>query len=422
MPNVLMTPSIFTRMTLMNLGGYLNVCRNMSKDYTGEFGKKTAKIGDTLSVRRPQRFLVTKGLGYQPQPITNTQVPIKVDQVAGVHFEWDSVERTLSLQDVNERYAKPAALALAHIINSEAAAFIAKNTFNAVGTPGTTPNSIATYLSAGDKLVQLGLPEGEPLAAIINRKMSSTYVSAVSTIFNPAATISGQYKEGWVAPSALGYDWYKDQTLYTHTVGPLGGTPLVDGATASLLVADGGNNGTMTLPTKGWTSAAATRLKAGDIFTIGSDAAGTAVHSSHPQTRVSTGDLQQFVVLADFSSDSSGNGSPLIFPAITPTGQYQNVDTAPADGAAINVLGAANVQTPQGLLLHKNAFAFLSVPLENPDPKGVEEVATETDPDTGLTLSFIRAFDSRSRLHINRFDTLYGFGRLYAEMACRIAA
>ncbi len=40
MANTLVTPVKFTRLTLMNLGGYLNVARNMSKDYSSKFRTK----------------------------------------------------------------------------------------------------------------------------------------------------------------------------------------------------------------------------------------------------------------------------------------------------------------------------------------------------------------------------------------------
>jgi hypothetical protein len=170
----------------------------------------------------------------------------------------------------------------------------------------------------------------------------------------------------------------------------------------------------MALKTKSWTAAAASRLLPGDRFTIAN------VYSVHPQTRQSTGALQQFVVLAPFSSDGSGNGSVTVVPAITPTGQYQNVDSAPADGALLTIDGAAGTVSPQGLLLHKNAFAFVSVPLSNPEEKGVEMVHEETDPETGISLSFIRAFDSVRRVHVNRFDILYDFAPLYREMAACI--
>jgi hypothetical protein len=401
-------------MTLMHLGGSLNVARNMSTEVKKEYGKpKDNKPGDTVSVRKPYRFQVTKGLGYQPQAITDQFFNVKVSQVAGVHFEWDSVERTLSLREVSELYAKPAGIALASKINSECAQFIAQNTFNSVGTPGTTPADEQPYLAAGDLIVQQGLPEGEPLALIVNRKFSSTFVHGVKALYNPMGTIGAQFEKGEMSDATLGYKIYRDQTIYTRTVGPLGGTPLVDASTAAQ-TADGGNNGTMTLKTKGWPAAAAARLNVGDRFTIAN------VFSVHPQTRQSTGALQGFVVLSAFSSDGTGKGGVLVAPAITPSGQYQNTDSAPGDGAGITVEGAANQTSPQGLLLHKNSFAFVCVPLANPDEKGVEMVSEQTDPETGISLSFIRAFDPVRRVHVNRFDMLYDMAPMYREMACAI--
>jgi hypothetical protein len=128
-----------------------------------------------------------------------------------------------------------------------------------------------------------------------------------------------------------------------------------------------------------------------------------------------------FVVKAAFSSDGSGNGNVTIAPAITPSGQYQNVTASPVDGAAITVFGAAGTVSPQALLMHKNAFAFVSVQLENPGPNGVEMATTQTDPETGITISLVRFFDGVNRISGTRFDMLTGFGLLYPEMACVIA-
>ncbi len=413
--NIILTPNVYVRGVLMNLGGYLAVCRNMSKDYNKEFTK--AKVGDTISVRKPQRFTATTGLLYQPQPLTNIKTTITVGDVTGVHFEWDGVEKTLSIDEAQDKYFKPAAIAIAHKINADAAQFCAQNTYNAVGTPGTTPSTVQTYLSAGDKIVQLGLPPQEDLTCIVNRKMSSAYVVGQSTLFNPAGQIGGMVTQGEIADNTLGYKFVRDQTIYSQTVGPLGGVPQVSGGTQA---SDGGNNANGTLITKGWTAAAASRLVVGDRFTLGTGA--TAVYSVHPQTKQSTGDLQQFVVVLPFSSDGSGNGTVTMFPAITPSGQYQNVTASPADSAAITVFGAANTVSPQGLLIHKDAFAFVSVPLENP-PAGSGAISSmQTDPHTGITLSLVQFFDGVHRVSGTRFDTLTGFGRLYPEMACVLAA
>lgn len=411
--NIVLTPSVYTRGVLMNLGGYLSVCRNMSTQYSKEYGKKSAKVGDKISVKKPQRFETTTGLKYQPQSLLGTKVDITVGDVTGVHFDWDSVEKTLDIDDAQENYFKPAAIALAHAINANAAKYVARNTFNAVGTPGTTPSTIDTYLGAGDKIVQLGLPPEEELVCVINRKFSSKYVVGQQTIYNPSETNSKMVREGEIVDKTLGYRFERDQTIYNHTVGPQGGTPLTNG---NANTADGGNNGTMLLSTKGWTSAAASRLVYGDKFTI------AGVYSVHPQTKASTGDLQQFTVLQDFASDGSGNGSVLVSPAITPNGQQQNVTAAPVDGTAITVFGAAGTVTPQGLLLHKNAFAFVSLPLATPESgKGCMYSAMEQDPDTGLWLALVQFFDGDNRVEGTRFDCLTGFAPLYREMACVIA-
>lgn len=411
--NIILTPNTYVKGILMNLGGYLSVATNMSKDYSKFFAKEGAKVGDSISQKKPQRFSVTNGLKYQPQPLQNTKVTITADQVTGVHYEWDGVERTLSIEDAQEQYFKPAAIALAHDINSKAAQFCAQNMFNAVGTPGTTPSTVSTYLSAGDKIVQLGLPPEEDLHCIVNRKFSSSYVVGQSTLYNPAGQISQMVKKGAIVDDTLGYTFHRDQTIYSQTVGPLGGTPLVSGANQA---SDGGNNATGTLVTKGWTGTAASRLVVGDRFTLAS------VYSVHPQTKQSTGDLQQFVVIAPFSSDGSGNGTVSMAPAITPTGQYQNVTVSPADSAAITVFGAAGTVSPQGLLMHRNFAAFVSVPLVTPKSgEGVIASAMHTDPETGMTLAMVRFFDGTNRVEGTRLDMLSGFAVLYRELGCVIA-
>jgi hypothetical protein len=411
--NVILTTQLLGRMINMNLGGMLNVCRNMSTDYTSEFGNKERQIGDNFDIPKPQRFQGGDGIAYEPEPLFDTKVNVKVDQFSKVHFECNDIEKTLSLSYIQKKYAKPIALALANKINSRAAKFIALNTFNSVGTPGTNPNALLTYLNAGDKLVRLGLPANEDLSIIINRSMGSTYIDANKTLYNAAGIISEQMEQGKPANKQLGYTWFSDETLYKRTTGAYGGTPLVDTAGQ---VADGGNNATMTLKTRGWTAAAAPRLKVGDRFTLDS------VYSVHPQTRQSTGDLQQFVVLADFSSDGSGNGSVSIAPAITPSGQYQNVTVSPADGAALTLVGAASTNSTQGILMHENAYAFVSVPLDNPDAKLGVDAKNIRDEQTGMNVSVMRGYDISRRGNIFRADSLYGFAWLFREMACIIEA
>ena len=116
--NIILTPNVFCKGVLMNLGGYLSFCRNMTKDYNKEFIGK--HVGDTVSVRKPQIFTATTGLLFQPQPLTNIKTNITVGDVTGVHWDWDGVEKTLSIDEAQEKYFKPAAIAMAHRINANA--------------------------------------------------------------------------------------------------------------------------------------------------------------------------------------------------------------------------------------------------------------------------------------------------------------
>lgn len=402
--NVLLTPKLLTRATLANLGdGRMYIARNMSTEYSRRFGQKTGKIGDTYEIRKPQRFLVSESIAYAPQPLTNIKTPVKVDQWAQVAFDIDTPDATLSIEDVQTNYAKPAAIAISANVNQRAAKYIALNTANACGTPGTTPTTLDTYLTPMDILIELGLPEEEDVLMVVNRRMQSKFLSARADVFNPTDTLSKQYKSGELTEMALGYKWAKDQMLYSSTTGTYTVTGVVDGANQ---VQEQGDNATGTLVTKTWTACG---VKAGDRFTL------AGVYAVHPQTRASTGRLKTFLVIQDATSTTAPTLS--IYPAITPSGQYQNVTASPADGAAITMLAATGTSCTQAIAMANTAYAFLSVPMENPSKNGVDMAAQEQDPKTGLNLAMVRQFQADTRQWVTRFDSLFGFGNLYRENA-----
>lgn len=416
--NINLTPKIFTRLSLFDLGGSLKVAKNMSTAVTPEFGKKDYKVGDTVQVRKPFRFVGGDGIGWDPEALVDQVTPISVRQVSHVHFMWDSVEKTLEIREAMKLYTRPVGLSMGAKINSRAATFAANNALSSVGTPGTAPTSEATYLAAGDILCELGLPDGEDLNLIINRRMSTAFVSGVKTLFNPTGALSKQWNQGTMQDS-LGYNVQRDQTINTRTNGTFAGTPLVNLSQQ----AEGGNNATMTLNTDGWSSGACT-LNVGDRFVLGSASSATVggVNSVHPQTRQSTGRQQTFTVVNQIS-DTTGTINMVVFPAITPQGQYQNVDSAPVDNAIITMVGTTALTNIQnGLLLHENAFAFVSVPMWSPPANGVISSVTETDDQTGLSMSYVQYFDGDNRQAKHRFDSLYDFGNLYRELACVIQA
>jgi hypothetical protein len=403
MANTLLTPQVIANELLRRFKNNLAFAGSVYHDYDDEFAKRGAKIGDTFNLRLPVRFNASDGATLVPQDVTELKVPLVINKQKHVAFSFGSKDLTLTVDRFGDRYLNSAAVPLANIVDTDGLTLAYQSIFNAVGAPATIPTALKTYNQAGAKLDKNGCPFDEDRTVIISPDMQVEIVDTLKGLFQSTTQIKSQYEKGRMG-TAAGFDWKVDQNVRTHTVGPLGGTPLVDGATqtgASLL-------------TKGWTTAAASRLKKGDIFTLAS------VYSVNPVSKDILPDLQQFVVTADFSSDASGNGSVAISPSIVTSGAYQTVNTSPADGAALTILGAAGALSPQGLAFHRKAFVFGMVEMEM--PQNVHFSARATDKETGMSIRIISQYDITNDVFWTRCDILYGWAAALPQWGCRIAS
>lgn len=402
MANSILTPTVIAKEALMQFKNNMGFSKNVDISYSKDFAKKGAKIGTSEKIRKPNRFTVTDGATYSAQDVTEDSVTLTIDTQKHVGFEFLSKDLTMSIDHFSERYLKPASLALVNKVDVDGATLAAKQVYNAVGTAGTTPSALLTYLEAQQKIAESAGPQDDNYSFLINPAASTKIVDALKGLFQSSSELDKQYKRGLMGQAAGG-EWYRVQNLYSHTSGQRGGTPLMNGATAA---------GATTLVTDGWTAAAANRVKAGDIFTIAN------VYKVNPITKESTGVLQQFVCTADVSSDVSGNATLSIAPAIYASGSLQNVDALPADNAALTFLHGASTLTVSNILMHKDAFALAFVPLEKPE--GVHFSAVETDPDTGISIRVVRDYDFDADKFKCRLDVMYGWKELRPEWACQI--
>jgi hypothetical protein len=244
---------------------------------------------------------------------------------------------------------------------------------------------------------------------------NAALVGGFSGLFNSSKEISDNYKKG-VLQDALGLNIMMSQNIPTHTVGGLGGTPLVNGANQGITNSGATDNpyaATTSLITDGWTAAAANRLRKGDVFTI------AGVFAVNPETKQSTGVLRQFVVTADVSSDGSGNATVVIAPAIIAGGAFQNVTARPADNAAITVqTGSASTAYQQNLVWHRDAVTFVSPEMELPNNMDMASQASLAD-EGGISLRFVRGFDILNNRRISRFDVLWGVAVTKREWCVR---
>jgi coat protein Gp5 len=390
----------------------LQFVKNIGGEDLAQRFTQSPKVGETFSVRKPTRFVGRDGETYSAEDYTERVVTMTVQQTAGVDITLTQRELMFQLDDIAERIVKPAAETLANKIDRAAMALAYKKVANFVGVPGTVPTALKTYNQARAKMAWEGVPADSDHFQLVTPDMSVEIADSIKGLFHNSGQINKALDKGMIS-QAYGANWLECQNLITHTVGSLGAsTPLMNGATST---------GASQLVTDGW--AAAATLKAGDIIAVGS------VNAVNPWTRASIGARRQMVVTADATADGSGNMTiPVAIngDVLRSSGALQNIDALPQDGAAIYVYDTAaasfaNVtakNTPTALRFHKEAFLFGT--FAQPEPGGVEFVKTITDKSTGISIRFIRDWDTANNRQMNRFDVVWAFGTAFPEFAARI--
>lgn len=403
MANSILTPSVIAKEALMQLKNKLGFTSGIDRQYSEEFAVKGAKIGNAITIRKPVRYVVQNGATLINQDVTEESTSLTLSSQKHVAINFSSKDLTLSVDEFAKRFLSGGTVALANQVDMDGLALAKNTTYNQVGTPGTTPASALVYLQAQQKLDEMAAPRDNKRSFFINPAAQAATVDGLKGLFQSSEKIAEQYEKGMMG-QGLGGTFYMAQNIATHTVGPQGGTPLVNGASQT----------GSTLVTKGWTAAAASRLKKGDVFTL------AGVFAVNPVTYQSTGSLQQFVVTADFSSDGSGNGSVSISPSINVSGSTQTVTASPADGAAITVVGTGGSGYAQNILCHESAFTLGCADLQLPN--GVDFAAVASDKESGLSIRIVRAYDINNDAFPCRMDILYGLAALRPEWACRITS
>ncbi|MGL4681296.1 MAG: P22 phage major capsid protein family protein [Plesiomonas shigelloides] len=401
MANSLLTIDMITRKSLEILENNLVILRNCNKEYDDSFAVEGAKIGSTLRIRLPDRALVTDGAALQVQDDNEQFTTLTVSSQKHIGINFTSAELTMQLDDFAERVLKPRISQLASSVDADVANAY-KSIFNTVGTPGTTPATALVLLQAQQKLNESATPMS-PRYATVNPAANAGLVNGLSGFFNPAGTISRQFKTGMMGEGVLGYDEMNmSQSIVNHTTGSRAGTILVNGAVST--------QGQATISIDGLTGATDT-VTAGDVFTI------AGVYAVNPQTRLSTGSLQQFVVTAAQTGASNALANMAISPPMyTASNALATIDAFPADNAAVTFVGTASTVYPQNLVYHKNAITLATADLLL--PQGVDMASRQVH--NGISMRIVRQYDINNDRMPCRVDVLYGYNTIRPPMACRI--
>lgn len=399
MANTLLNTNKILDESLMILENNLVMSSRINQEYSDQFARSGAKVGATVNVRKPVRFLGRTGAALGVENVVETVVPVTLDQQIGVDFQFSSTELTLNIDEFANRYLKPAMANIANRIDLATTALYT-TVANQVGTAGTTPNDIKVLLDAGVRLDQEAAPRDGQRCVVWDPAANGSMIKAAAGLFNAPKPISEQYESGIFVP-ALGFDIGMDQNVQVVTSGTrTNGTVSGAGQTGSTLLVTGlGAGGT---------------VAAGDTFTI------AGVFAVNPQSRQSTRVLRQFTVLTAATADGSGNATLSIFPAINTAasnGQYQTVTAGPANAAVVTWDVAASTQYTVNLAFHKDAFTLATADLMVPN--GVDMAGVRQH--KGISMRMVRAYNINSDVFACRFDVLFGVRPIYNELAVRIA-
>lgn len=359
MKNNFLTTQQIARMALPILRDNLVFPMLSHIEYSDDF----ARCGDTVQIKKPPVYKACEFTGkIEPQKITETSTLVKLDKIADVSVEIGSKEMALNISDFQSQVLMPAMVAIAEKINSDGMELYKEIPF-CVGSAGQTPDSIDVISDAARLLNKNKAPVADRHAVWDYEALAK--LQLIPAIIN--AEKSGDTKslrEGSIG-RVLGMDNYMSQAIRMHK-------PIITGEKSFASAYKLGDDII--------TIASGDEVKKGDIFIF---------------------DNVNYTVLQD-ANITGGVCEFSIYPPL-------HKDAKTTDKVIFSTEHTVN------LAFHKNAFAFVTRPLEA--AKGAESYVTSFE---GITIRITMDYDIATKTQILSIDTLYGFKTLYPELAVRV--
>ena len=394
MANTFLVISDITREVQRVLHERMTFCKTINNQFDNMAESGGGKNGGIMRIRTPAKYTVRSGRVMDIQDSTDTSVTLTVATQTGCDLgNFTSAELANSIDDVSNRYIKPAVSVIASNIEKTVLQGVTQAVYQTVGTAGTTPATMTVWGEARAKLNQQCVPYEDRSVQLSSVAMASM-VDSYKGLFAPSPSISKQYLQGYISTNS-GFDWYENERGLVVTNGSD-----VAGTVNETTVADGDAEMTVT----GFSAALAT----GSVFTV------AGVYDVHPETKESYSHLKQFVVL-------TGTTTTLLkfSPAVYASGANQNVSALPSSSLSsgtITPVGSASVAYPYHLAYHKDIAVFATQDL--PLPKNFEAMRKKID-DVSVRV-ILNAYDVVNDTYATRIDILWGYATIRPEMGCRV--
>lgn len=370
MPNEFITLQTIARRALPRLIENLVFPNLCYRDFSGDF----SDLGDTIQVRKPnvleaKDFNEASGVEYQD--MKETSVLVKLDKLATVDAKASAIETAVSISDLDRVFIEPAAVALAERINADGLALY-KDVPYAVGTAGTTPDSLAAFAEAR-KMLNVNKAPVSGRVGVWSPEADAKFTQIPALVNAEKSGTTQALREGSIG-RVYGIDNYMAQGVQTHA----SGITAQEGVKLSASAAAGST-------TIGLTGTTLTgKLVKGDVLTI---LGGT------------------YVVTEDTAAAASNAIAGVkIYPALKKSGTTSTNVTIAASHAA-------------NLVFCPMAFAYVTRPLIDPDGQGVQSYVTSYN---GISLRVTKGYDQKYKRSTYSMDVLYGYKTIYPELAVRV--
>lgn len=374
----------------MQLENELVMGKRVYTDYKKEF----VKIGNTVTIRKPVKFVASDGATRVNQDVSESSTSIVINKRKHVSWTFSMEDLTLSVEKYSERYIQPAMSALANQVDYDLLGLY-KDVPMAVGAAGTTPNAFSIFGGAAQKLDEQCVPQSGRSVVWDPAAQWSMADQFDTLVYNEKIT-EAAIRKGYIGRMA-DFEMYMDQNVRKHTMGTAedSGTVTVSGASqtgSSVTLANG----------------SAETMLAGDIFTM------AGCYDVNPKTGEAYSHLKQFVVTT--SGTFSTTLAVPIYPSIITSGAYKTCDASPTNGGAVVFAGSAAAASRENLAFHKNAFALVFVPIELPQSAGFKARETHNN----MSVRVVKDYNVDTDDEVIRLDIMYGIKTIYPELACRI--
>lgn len=401
MPNQFITTDLVSNTALAMFANNSPFVMTGSRIYQEDFVNSGYKIGDTLSVRRQNHFLVGDGSTATPQSIIETVEDIVIAHQYHALIAYTIQDLSLRIEDFSRLFIAPAIQEIVTQMEKDIAAQAELQLNYFTGSAGTAINSYTTVDTAGAKLLEQGVNIASDAYMAMTVRDGSALKGALLSNFTPV------FNEDIVRQSAIGhlsyFDVYQSQNIKRHTAGA--GPRLNSGDS---LTVNGAVSSGSSIVLAGATGGVTDYFVAGDVISI------AGVESVNPVGRASTGQNMQFVITANASSSGGGAVTISVSPSIISdtSNPNRNVSNAVPNSAAVTVVGSHNVNVAypmRGLDIVCPPLYKLQVPYSS----------VAIDEETGLSLAVTQTGDILGYQNYMRLDLLCGF-KWHPEYCVRV--